>query len=154
MLRSSNCVLTGKSHAELGNLNECPYDPGGYFVVKGTEKVILIQEQMSRNRMIVEEDRNGGITCHVTSSTHFQKSRTNIIIKQRKYYLKHNALSDDVPVTFIFKAMGIECDQEIVQMIGTEETIMNTFAPSLEECHKAEIFTQRQVGCLQSRFWN
>jgi hypothetical protein len=31
-------------------LQECPHDPGGYFVVRGTEKVILIQEQMSRNR--------------------------------------------------------------------------------------------------------
>ena len=39
MLRSSNCVLTGKSHAELARLNECPHDPGGYFVVRGTEKV-------------------------------------------------------------------------------------------------------------------
>jgi DNA-directed RNA polymerase III subunit RPC2 len=42
MLRSSNCVLNGKSAAELAKLNECPYDPGGYFVVKGTEKVSTI----------------------------------------------------------------------------------------------------------------
>ena len=39
MLRSSNCVLAGKSHAELARLDECPHDPGGYFVVRGTEKV-------------------------------------------------------------------------------------------------------------------
>lgn len=41
MLRSSNCVLAGKNHVELAKLNECPYDPGGYFVCKGQEKVIL-----------------------------------------------------------------------------------------------------------------
>jgi DNA-directed RNA polymerase III subunit RPC2 len=28
MLRSSNCVLAGKSHEELAKLNECAYDPG------------------------------------------------------------------------------------------------------------------------------
>ena len=28
MLRSSNCVLHGKSEAELASLNECPHDPG------------------------------------------------------------------------------------------------------------------------------
>ena len=39
MLRSSNCTLTGKSPAELAKMNECPHDPGGYFVVKGVEKV-------------------------------------------------------------------------------------------------------------------
>ena len=40
-------------------LNECAYDPGGYFVTRGQEKVILIQEQLSKNRMIVEVDRTG-----------------------------------------------------------------------------------------------
>ena len=39
MLRSSNCVLNGKSEAELVSLNECPHDPGGFFVVRGTEKL-------------------------------------------------------------------------------------------------------------------
>ena len=39
MLRSSNCTLSGKSHADLAKLKECPYDPGGYFIVKGVEKV-------------------------------------------------------------------------------------------------------------------
>lgn len=41
--------------------------------------------------------------------------------------------------------MGVESDQEIVQMIGTEEHVMAAFAPSLEECQKAQIFTQTQV---------
>ena len=41
MLRSSNCVLTGKNAAELAKMNECPHDPGGYFVSKGVEKVKL-----------------------------------------------------------------------------------------------------------------
>lgn len=41
--------------------------------------------------------------------------------------------------------MGVESDQEIVQMIGTEEHVMASFAPSLEECQKAQIFTQTQV---------
>ena len=54
MLRSSRCILTGKSEEELARLGECPLDPGGYFVVKGTEKVILIQEQLSKNRIIID----------------------------------------------------------------------------------------------------
>lgn len=46
---------------------------------------------------------------------------------------------------FTCQGMGVESDQEIVQMIGTEEHVMASFAPSLEECQKAQIFTQTQV---------
>lgn len=47
-------------------MNECPLDPGGYFVVKGVEKVILVQEQMSKNRIIVDVDRKGFVQAGVT----------------------------------------------------------------------------------------
>ena len=48
MLRSEKCVLNGKTHAQLAELKECMYDPGGYFIVKGNEKVILMHEQLSK----------------------------------------------------------------------------------------------------------
>lgn len=68
MLRSNKCILTGKSNTELAQMTECPLDPGGYFVVKGTEKVILVQEQLSKNRIIVETDpKKGLVQASVTS---------------------------------------------------------------------------------------
>jgi len=42
MLGASNCWLANMKHEELARIKECPYDPRGYFVVKGVEKVILI----------------------------------------------------------------------------------------------------------------
>ena len=51
-------MLTGKNEAELAEVGECPLDPGGYFIIKGTEKVILIQEQLSKNRIIID---TGGV---------------------------------------------------------------------------------------------
>ena len=56
MLRSSKCVLSNKTEKDMGDLYECPLDPGGYFIVNGTEKVILVQEQLSKNRVIVEAE--------------------------------------------------------------------------------------------------
>lgn len=43
--------------------------------------------------MIVDEFK-GAIQCQVTSSTHEKKTRTNVILKNGKYVLRHNALSD------------------------------------------------------------
>lgn len=42
------------------------YFTGGYFIVKGQEKVILIQEQLSKNRIIVDQDRKGAVGASVT----------------------------------------------------------------------------------------
>ncbi len=56
MLKSNKCHLYGATDPEMAQAQECPLDPGGYFVVKGTEKVILVHEQVSKNRPIVEVD--------------------------------------------------------------------------------------------------
>ncbi len=61
MLRSSKCILTNRPERDMDLLNECELDPGGYFIVNGTEKVILVQEQLSKNRVIVEAEPKKGI---------------------------------------------------------------------------------------------
>ena len=81
MLGSSNCHLTGKSEKELADMEECPYDPKGYFVIKGVEKVVLIQEQLSKNRIIIEYDnKNETMVANVASSTHETKSRASVLV--------------------------------------------------------------------------
>ena len=42
MLRSDKCHLYQKSEHEMNRMKECFHDPGGYFVVKGQEKVCFI----------------------------------------------------------------------------------------------------------------
>ncbi|KAJ3280249.1 DNA-directed RNA polymerase III core subunit ret1 [Borealophlyctis nickersoniae] len=147
MLRSSRCVLTGKSPEEMVKIQECPLDPGGYFIIRGTEKVILIQEQLSKNRIIVETDRTGLINASVTSSTHEKKSKTNVIYgKTGRCVLKHNSLTSEVSVVVIMKAMGVESDREIAELIcGNDRAFLDLFAPSLEECSKLAIYTQQQA---------
>ena len=68
MLRSELCYLSGRNEMELAKMGECPLDPGGYFVVKGQEKVILVQEQLSKNRIIVMTDpKKDSVMAEVTS---------------------------------------------------------------------------------------
>ena len=60
---------------EMERAGECPYDPGGYFIVKGVERVLMMQEQQLCNRIIVELDSKKNVTAFVTSSTADNKSR-------------------------------------------------------------------------------
>lgn len=145
MLRSDRCILKGKNHAEMATMEECPLDPGGYFVVKGTEKVILVQEQLSKNRIIVEEYK-GIIQASVTSSTHERKSKSYVLTKKGKIFMKHNSISEDIPIVLALKAMGVQSDQEIFQLVcGADPIYQDLFANNLEECAKMKIYTQAQA---------
>ena len=53
MLRSSFCILSDLGERELYDLNECPYDSGGYFIINGSEKVLIAQERMATNHVYV-----------------------------------------------------------------------------------------------------
>lgn len=147
MLRSSKCVLYNKTPAEMHRLNECPLDPGGYFIVNGTEKVILVQEQLSKNRVIVETDPKKEIVqASVTSSSNERKSKSYIILKKDKLYLKHNVLSEDIPLVILLKAMGIHSDKEMLLLVaGVDKVYQEDFAVNFEEAIKLGIFTQQQA---------
>ena len=147
MLHSCKCVLDGKGEAQLEKLSECPYDPGGYFIVKGSEKVILIQEQLSKNRIILELDSKQNVCASVTSSTHERKSRTAIYVKKDKVYLKHNSLADEIPILIVLKAMGVTSDHQILSMIGplNDPQITRFLTASFEDAAMAGVVTTAQA---------
>ncbi|KAJ1514349.1 DNA-directed RNA polymerase III core subunit ret1 [Coelomomyces lativittatus] len=146
MLRSETCVLYEKSPTELMQMKECPLDPGGYFIVKGSEKVILIQEQLSKNRIMVDVDPSHGIMASVTSSTTERKSKTHVIYKHEKLYIKHNSFTEDIPVTIVLRGLGMCTDAEMVSLVaGKNPTLLHLFAASLEEASVANIMTQAQA---------
>ncbi|KAL3319027.1 DNA-directed RNA polymerase III subunit RPC2 [Cichlidogyrus casuarinus] len=141
MLRSSACVLNGKTNKDVMSMKECPLDPGGYFIINGTEKVVLMQEQLSKNRILVEDDSRRGLVCSVTSSSAQMKSKTNILMKEDKFYLFHNSFTVDIPISILLKAMGVTSDQEILTLIGASESVWAYFIPTLKLCSEMSIFT-------------
>lgn len=137
MLRSKRCVLgaPGLNEADFARLGECPLDPGGYFVIRGTEKVILVQEQLSKNRILVDLDRKGLVCASVTSSTHERKSKTYVGVKAGKLYLRHNSLADEVPIVIALKALGLQSDREIVELVigsaGVDDFVSDNVSDSV-----------------------
>lgn len=145
MLKSDNCILRGKSFSELVKLQECPHDSGGYFIINGNEKVILIHEQLAKNRMLIEE----GPVCLVTSESLERKSRTNIVWnKKSQILLKHNAFVEDVPICIVLRAMGLTSDIEIVDLICSDEARSideNILLPSIAQANDANVWTNEQA---------
>ncbi|CAD5218163.1 unnamed protein product [Bursaphelenchus okinawaensis] len=143
MLRSMRCILSKLNTDEgFAEHDECPHDPGGYFVIRGAEKVVLMMEQGCKNRIMVSRNSKKELVCEVLSSTTERKSKTNVTIKKKKYYMKHNQLAEEIPVVVIFKALGIESDYNIMTSIGEEEIYVSAVGPSLLECKEMGIITQ------------
>jgi len=130
----------------MAELGECPLDPGGYFITKGTEKVILIQEQLSKNRIIVDIGRKGTPEASVTSSTHERRSKTYVAKEKDHVVLRHNNFSEDIPVVIALKAMGLTSDKEITSLICSDDAAyMDSFSPSIDIAVQHKIFTQQQA---------
>lgn len=70
MLKSKYCYLRGRSEAELTLFGEDPNDPGGYFIIKGVEKVVLGQEMLTVNKLFnMMMDNKGNIVTRMIAST-------------------------------------------------------------------------------------
>ncbi|KAM3078179.1 DNA-directed RNA polymerase III complex subunit Rpc2 [Clarireedia jacksonii] len=147
MLKSSKCRLAGKNDRQMAHMNECALDPGGYFIVNGTEKVILVQEQLSKNRVIVEADpKKGIVSASVTSSTHERKSKSYVLLKKERIYLQHNILQEAIPIVIILKGMGIQSDHELLLLVaGSDERYQDEFSVNFEEATKLGVHTQHQA---------
>jgi len=61
-------------------------------------------------------------------------------------YLKQNSVSEDVPIVVLFKAMGIQSDREVFELVvGDDHEYGDMFSINLEECANMEIFSQQQA---------
>lgn len=67
MVRSSFCALSGLSDAQRARAGECPYDPGGYFIINGAEKVLITQERMSNGHVCVYQKAPHAYVAEVRS---------------------------------------------------------------------------------------
>ena len=132
MLRSKYCHLHGLSREELVKHGEDATDPGGYFIINGTEKIIVIVEDLAGNNFIVEEDNTyGGYAGrYFASRGSYKIPHTFERKKDGIYYLSFTRVKT-MPIVIVLKALGLVKDEEIMKAISTEknyeEVILNLF---------------------------
>ncbi len=128
MVRSNSCVLHQIPGIGDSNNQECRYDFGGYFIVNGNEKVLIMQDRINENDTLVFAPNNNsdGVYAEIRSmsdSTYLPSKTTslNMIGKLnhmgRNIRLNTSFLRTEVPVFVMFRALGIISDKEIIEHI-------------------------------------
>lgn len=83
MVRSNKCHLYKAPLEEIYHRKECEYDQGGYFIVNGTEKIIMGMERMGTNQPYVFSNKSDpeDLYCEIASiDEKFKKSPSNFYI--------------------------------------------------------------------------
>ena len=142
MLQSKNCLLTGKNGSFLKSVKECSIDPGGYFIIKGVEKIILIQEQLNLNRMVIEYDFNGNPCVSTTTKVDSIKLKNSVLLKNKRLFFRHKIFIEDIPLIIIFRFFGFGQNDDLKDMIGNEYE--NLLKPSFGENKLNNIITKEQ----------
>src|SRR3989338_1200492 len=67
MIKSKKCNTYGMSEAELVEKYNDPKDPGGHFIIKGNERVMIMAEDLAENQFIIEKGKTGGLVLKMFS---------------------------------------------------------------------------------------
>jgi len=130
MLGSKACILSSKNFNHKMDYEECEFDEGGYFIVNGTEKVIIGQERQAENKVYVFRNSKSQSKYSyfaevkslpdkkIVTPKNIQvkiTSKETIHGKNIKVSIPH--IKQDVPLFVVFKALGVINDYDITNFI-------------------------------------
>jgi len=131
MVGSDYCLLRDQNYLHPSTLGECAEDLGGYFIIQGGERAIISQERMSENRPFVfRNNRNTAKEVEVVEiksigplNDQVPKSNAVKIVYNPKNPQLHllratvPRMKTEIPLFVLFRALGLETDKDIVDLI-------------------------------------
>ena len=158
MLKSKQCHLRGLSHDELIKAGEDPNDPGGYFIINGTEKVLIAVEDLAANQLLIGKSKlgvsefNGRLFSErgsVKIPHTFEKLKDGI------FYVSFTRVKR-IPIIVILKALGFLADEDIMKFISAttpyDEVIVNLYEfVDIKTQDDALDYIAKKIGITQAR---
>ncbi len=120
IVRSNICNTHGLNKDELLlNLMD-PLDPGGYFIVNGNERVIVMAEDLAPNIPFIEEGRRG-LTLRMFSQRGPYRIPTTISETAEGILDITFSRLKNIPAIVLVKALGMLAEAEIAKHIGKQD---------------------------------
>ena len=156
MLSSNLCVLNGLDRLARFEMGECKNDRGGYFIIDGKEKCIIVQEKFADN-MIYIRDKANDLYSHSAEirsvSEDASKPVRTLAVKIVAPSLKltNNQIvvvipnvRSPIPLFILMRALGVESDKAIIEycLLDLEKysSYIDLFIPSIHDASR--VFSQ------------
>lgn len=162
MLKSEFCILKDLDEDELYAWNECPYDQGGYFIINGSEKVLIAQERSAANIVqVFKKPPNNAVSYMAEIRSALEKGSRLISSLQIKLFDKGDTnrggfgktvkstlpyIKADIPIAIVFRALGVVSDEDILNHIcydRNDTQMLEMLKPCIEE---AFVIQDREVA--------
>lgn len=155
LLRSRLCPTGVADPARLEEMGECRNDYGGYFIVRGAEKVLVTRGEQAFNSLYYEkkDDPKNNTQAYASVVSLDPKSKQT---RRVALYMSREKVSTDTgavsggeirvalpmirgafPLFIAFRALGIESDEEIVRLIFPDpaEPLAQDLIPTIEDAY-------------------
>jgi len=133
MLKSKLCYLYGMNRTELMENGEDPDDPGGYFIINGSERVLVSIEDLVQNKLMVTKEKNSVIAK--IFSTH-QGFRARCVVERNAdglWTVEFPSAPPGISFVSILRVLGLSKDEEILELFSSNQFVKNDAILNIEE---------------------
>ncbi len=158
MLKSKYCHLHGLKREELLENGEDPDDEGGYFIVNGNERVLIMVEDLAPNKLFIGKGKSGPARFTGRIFSEGGSYRIPHLIEQMKDGILYLSFTkyQKIPIIAIIKALGLVNDKEIMDYVSKDKQYDDIYI-NLYECidlktqNDALEFISRRVAGMQTK---
>jgi len=137
MVGSEKCNIAGFSNEDLIEIGEDPADPGGYFIVNGSERVLMTSEDLAPNKILAEYDSKYGDEIQVAKTFSQRRGYRALVLTERNregiLEVSFPSVSGSVNFVTLVRALGLEDDEEIAYSVSEDAEIVKFMLENLEE---------------------
>lgn len=148
IVKSEKCNVHGKSKDELRQNYMDPLDPGGYFIINGNERVIVMSEDLAPNQPFIEEGRHG-LTLRIFSERGSYRIPTTLSETGEGILELTFSRLRNIPVVVLLKALGLTKEADIAKNIAMENDclIVNLYEfANLQSAEDAMLYVAEKSG--------
>ncbi|WP_276921986.1 DNA-directed RNA polymerase subunit B [Ferroplasma acidiphilum] len=149
-IEKNNGPIDETRENKLRYVDEDPTDPGGYFIIGGSERVIVSLEDLAPNKILVEYEEKYDSRVEV-AKIFSQKSGFRALISMEKgsdgiINVSIPTVAGTIPLVILMKALGIDKDVDIHEAIYTDPRMDPLIYANIEDSRNLKILPPNGIN--------